>query len=396
MENIFQNKKVMGIIGIVIVLISVGFILFTIFDSKDSKPVDNNKTEESENVNNEVNNNEEVKKELSIIDVNSNSRPVAVMINNINAARPYHSGLGDAYIVYEIIVEGGITRMMALFKDKDTAKIGSVRSSRHYYLDYALENDAIYVHFGWSPQAESDIAKLGVNNINGLYDSAFWRDTSLNVAYEHTAYTNMEKIMKDAKNKASYKTNKGYRLTSDKDTLLNYTTDEVDLTKYEDSVTANSIDIKYSNYLTTSYIYNPKEKLYYRNVNNKSHTDYVTKKQYTTKNIFVNNNASGGLNDVQREVIYDMSIMTNNPIDDNIDNVSNSNVSNDSKGRQNLDNIGTGTGFYITNGLCIPITWEKKSRTSQTVYKYKDGTEINVSDGNAYIQIAPKNSAKVK
>ena len=82
------------------------------------------------------------------------------MINNLNEARPYQSGLQDAYIVYEMIVEGGITRMMALFKDQNTSRIGPVRSSRHYYLDYALENDAIYVHFGWSPQAQTDISRL--------------------------------------------------------------------------------------------------------------------------------------------------------------------------------------------------------------------------------------------
>ena len=58
---------------------------------------------------------------------------------------------------------------MALFKGKDIEKIGPVRSSRHYFLDYAMENDAIYVHYGFSEQAKADIATLGVNNINGLY-----------------------------------------------------------------------------------------------------------------------------------------------------------------------------------------------------------------------------------
>ena len=89
-----------------------------------------------------------LKRELKIVDEDSISRPYAVMINNHSKARANHAGLQDAYIVYEAIVEGGLTRMMAIFKDKDTARIGSVRSSRHYFLDYALENDAIYVHFG--------------------------------------------------------------------------------------------------------------------------------------------------------------------------------------------------------------------------------------------------------
>ena len=355
MKNIMKNKKVLIILGVVIALLSVGFIVFAIIDSNNTPSIDND-DKNTENVGSEVK--EETDSKLNIVDVNSNSRPVAVMINNLNAVRTYHSGLQDAYIVYEIIVEGGITRMMALFKDQNTARIGSVRSSRHYYLDYALENDAIYVHFGWSPQAESDIPKLNVKNINGLYDDAFWRDTNLNVSYEHTAFTSMEKILNTAKKK-------GYSLTSSKDLLLNYVTDEVDLSSHEESVVANSVDIKYSNYLTTSYIYNPKDKLYYRSVNDKSHSDYVTKKQYSTKNIIIT---------------Y----------------VDNKNIDGDSKGRQELDNIGTGVGFYITNGSCVPITWEKKSRTSQTVYKYKNGNEIDVNDGNTYIQIAPNNSAKIK
>jgi hypothetical protein len=38
--------------------------------------------------------------------------------------------------------------------------MGPIRSARHYFLDYALESDAIFVHYGWSPQAEKDITKL--------------------------------------------------------------------------------------------------------------------------------------------------------------------------------------------------------------------------------------------
>ena len=71
-------------------------------------------------------------KKLKIIDEESNTRPYAVMINNIAVARKYQSGLDDAYIVYEMIVEGGITRLLALYKDANVDRIGSVRSSRHY------------------------------------------------------------------------------------------------------------------------------------------------------------------------------------------------------------------------------------------------------------------------
>ena len=89
------------------------------------------------------------KEKLNVYDVNSNKRPIAVMIDN-NVENDEQVGLQDAYLTYEIIVEGGLTRIMAIYKDVDTSVIGPVRSSRHYFLDYALENDAIYAHYGWS------------------------------------------------------------------------------------------------------------------------------------------------------------------------------------------------------------------------------------------------------
>ena len=65
------------------------------------------------------------------------------------------------------------------------------------------------------------------------------------------------------------------------------------------------------------------------------------------------------------------------------------------KGRQNIDNIGTLEGWYITNGKAIEITANKASRTEQTVYKDSKGQELKVNDGNTYIQIYPSNGGKL-
>lgn len=297
---------------------------------------------------------EKPKPTLKIVDESSYTRPIAVMINNHNQARPYHSGLQDAYIVYEAIVEGGITRMMAVFKDQTTARIGSVRSSRHYFLDYALENDAIYVHFGWSPQAENDIRSLGVNNINGLYDNAFWRDYNLPVNYEHKAVTSIEKI-NEVINQKGYR--KEYNSKNVQDELsLKYSIDEIHINESEDSVVANNVSIPYSYYMTSSYTYDATNNYYLRYANGVAHKDYITGEQYHFKNIII-------------EKVENYTI--------------------DSYGRQSLNNIGTGTGYFITNGYARPITWEKASRSSKTVFKYLDGTPVIVNDGNTFIQIEP-------
>ena len=150
---------------------------------------------------------------FKIYDTTTKTRPYAVMINNIGVARPLQSGLQDAYIIYEMIVEGGITRYLALFRDVKVDRIGSIRSSRHYYLDYVLENDAIYVHNGQSPQAQSDFSTLGINRIEAEAPNTGIRDKSLNVAREHTLFTTTDLL-----NKAYEKTK--FRKETNKEALL--------------------------------------------------------------------------------------------------------------------------------------------------------------------------------
>jgi len=328
-----KKKSKKGLVFLIILLLIGGITFYVMTNKEAQEGLDKIK----------------ITKKLKIVDEDSKTRPIAVMINNNHAAWP-HAGLDDAYITYEILAEGGITRLMALFKDQDTAKIGSVRSARPYYLDYALENDAIYVHFGWSNDAKSDISALGVDNINGLTaSSAFWRDTKLKKASEHTAFTSIERIKEYAKEK-------GYDRDTNKDLLLNYSVDEIDLSKKDDALKADDIFIKYSYYTNSSYKYDANNKVYMRSMSGTAHTDAITGKQYSYKNIII-------------------SVIKN--------------YSYDSYGRQKLENIGSGDGYYITNGYAIPITWKKSSRSSQTVYTDKEGNEIKVNDGNTFIQITP-------
>ena len=279
------------------------------------------------------------------------SRPIAIMIDNHIDAMP-QAGLLEADIVYEIIVEGGETRLMLILQDKDLEKIGPIRSARHYFLDYALENDAIYVHYGWSPQAQSDITKYSVDNINGIYESStsFWRVTDKYAP--HNAVTSTKNILKIAEREE-------YRTTTNKDTVLNYVVDEVNL---EDGKTANTITIPYSYANTVKYEYDKDKKEYVRYSRGKKQVDWDTEKTVTTKNIIIEKAKNWTLNDGT------------------------------DKGRQTLDNVKELEGYYITNGKVIEITCNKTSRSGQTVYKDLNGNEINVNDGKTFIQICPEDS----
>lgn len=277
------------------------------------------------------------------------SRPIAVMIDNEKPAWP-HAGLNSAYMLYEIIIEGGESRIMAFFKGTMPEKIGPVRSSRHYFLDYALEHDAIYVHFGWSPKAQSDIKSLSINNINGIYDGFYWREPPKN-SY-HNAFTSMENIIK-------YADKKKYRTTSDKESIIKYNQKDTDL---ESEKVANEVYIKYSNLQNTSYEYDSENKIYLRSMRGIEHKDRFTEERFYAKNIVV---------------IYVKNELLNDP---------------EKKGRQELYNTGSGEGYFITNGKAIDIRWEKLTRSGRTVYKDLNGNEIKFNDGITWVQIIPLNA----
>jgi len=340
-----KNKKkkiilISSIAALVVVIATITTILVINNGGSKEEPKEEQKQEEIKE-----------EKKLTIIDLEDNSRPYAVMINTHNDALP-QAGLQDAYIVYELMVEGGVTRMMALFKGKDLAKIGSIRSARTQYLGYVYENDAIYVHAGGAKDALNRISSEGINDVDvdGQYGI---RDTSLNRAWEHTLFTSTSLIKKgmDARS---------FRTESNVSNLLTYQIEPLNLDEYQDKIVANDISIKYSYYRTSQYSYDETTKTYLRSMNGTKNTDLVTGEQYQVKNIIVY-----GVN---------YSNYTYNRYN----------------GYQKIANIGTGEGYYITEGYAIPITWEKSDEKSQTKYKIKaTGEDLIVNDGNTYIQIYP-------
>ena len=278
-------------------------------------------------------------------------RPIAVMIDNHDDARP-QVAINDAYVVYEIIVEGGYTRLMPIFKGQDIDQIGPVRSARHYFLDYALENDAIYVHFGQSPQAASDIQELDVDDIEGIYYSNTEFTRTSKKYSPHNVIVSTDSIIDIAKRK-------DYRVTSDDESVLKYDAEEFDL---ESEILAEEVYIPFSQSEDVSFTYDAESKRYVKYANDKKQTDWVSGEDITFKNIIITFIENYTLNDPEN------------------------------KGRQGLLNIGTKKGYYITNGKAIEITCTKDSRASKTVYEDLEGNEIEVNDGNTYIGICPLNA----
>ena len=347
-----SNNSKLKIIGIVIALIVVIVIVlyFTVFSKLMNKKEDENKDEE---VSQSIQNEEDVAQTVDpvdIIDVNSTSRPFAVSVNNTPVAVKVQEGLNKAFLVYELPTEGATSRLLALFKDVDDVTIGTIRSARHNFIDYALESNGIFVAYGWSHYAEDDLKKGSINYIQGLSDSPFWRNNPEGLASEHTAYTSIAKLKETA-------SAKNFNLNSDsadKTVLLNYSGSDVDLSQNENVQKANSVSIPYGTGFKTEFKYNKETGMYDRYENGSANIDHSTKEQFNAKNIIV------------QKITY-------NVCDDGY--------------YWDLHTTGSGTGYYITNGYAVPINWSKSSRNDKTKYTYSDGTEIEVSDGRTYIEV---------
>jgi len=273
-------------------------------------------------------------------------RPYAVMIDNQGNIPLPQGGLHKAQLIYEIIVEGGITRLMPVFWGTEPQMIGPVRSARHYFIDYAMEHDAIYVHIGWSPMAQRDISAFKINNINGLYaGSPFWELTNDSRNWQDT-YTSMERLL-------DYTGKVKYRTSTEKNTVFTYNESAV---IPEDGLPAHDINVRYPGGYKCGFVYDKDKGVYMRTREGQPHMERETGRQLSVVNIII-------------------PVIRNTPIPG------------DPEGRQELHNIGSGEGWYITMGKAVKIKWSKSSRESRTRYTYLDGRDITLNRGQTWIQI---------
>lgn len=147
-----------------------------------------------------------------------NTRPLAVMFNNIKEGCPQW-GIGSADIVYEAPVEGRITRLMGIYENyKALDKIGSIRSSRDYFVYFAMEYDALYAHFGQATVYVGDLLNSDrIDNISGAVagidrpsTNAFTRSDERKAP--HNVYITNEGLFKDIE-KFQYRTTKNNELS---------------------------------------------------------------------------------------------------------------------------------------------------------------------------------------
>ena len=295
----------------------------------------------------------------------STSRPVAVMLNNIRQAIPQHS-VSQCDILYECLAEGGITRLMGVFADYESlGVVGSIRSSRHYYIDLAQNHDALYVHAGASDYAYNEIKERKIDNFDGVHmylPGMFYRDQERlqHMSLEHTLMTTGEKI----KNGIAFKK---YRteLKEGFSGKTAYAFAPYGQTVVLDGQESKCIYLPYSTYQQARFDYNEEDGKYYRfqweDKEHLAHLDGNTGEQISFDNIFI---------------VFCPTAR----------------IPGDSYGRLDVTTEGTGTGYYITGGKAVPITWEKPTADSAITYYGADGQPLMVNRGKTFVSIFPANN----
>lgn len=286
------------------------------------------------------------------------TRPIAVMVPNTKTASQY--GLSKASVLYECNVEGSMTRLMVIWDDwSNFEKIGNVRSCRDYYLYWAFEWDALYIHYGGPFYIDDLVARADTQNINCInYSNATYRDTAKNST--DNAFTSTSRI-KDAANYYGYPLE--YRDGYSDETHYQFASDSNPntLEQYSDAITAKKVDMSPAYPVTNCYfIYNESTGLYdrYQHLSGDSdgpHVDLSNNQQLSFKNILVQN------------TYFEVR---------------------DQKGYLSFQcHDTTRDGWFFTNGKGIHVTWQKTSDYGATRYYDDDGNEIKLNTGKTMVCI---------
>jgi Protein of unknown function (DUF3048) N-terminal domain/Protein of unknown function (DUF3048) C-terminal domain len=280
--------------------------------------------------------------------------PIAVMIDDQADARP-QSGFNSASIVWHAPAEGGIPRYMLIFQDQVPDGVGPVRSSREYYIEWAAEWQAMYVHAGGSPQALRTLAAKGhgqwVYNADefrwgGRY---LWRSTDR--FPPHNVYTDGQHLRALAK-----------RLHAGDGPLEPVWTFAPGASR-DLRPRGGTIRVDYP-YETITYRYDASTNIYVRYINGsqKPQVDRADGQVVAPNNVVILRMAFGPLNDGHPQ-----------------------------KHRLEAQDVGRGVAWIATNGHTVKGQWRKASPTAPTLLYGPDGEPFTLTAGQTFVQVISLN-----
>ena len=280
----------------------------------------------------------------------SNRRPLAISVNNHRQAMP-QIGISKADIIYEFLVEGEITRMLALYQDiTDVGVIGSVRSARHYTVDLVQSYDAIFLFAGGSDQAYAALRSRNITRCDGVlgpHPEIFYRDPNRNhLSSEHRLVTTSERI---AQHFPDYdfeeEHEEGYECA------LCFAEDGTP----EGGEQALEFIVKFGpSSKTTGFSFDEEAGLYKLRQYGGDYIDGGNNEQVSATNVLILKMATAG-------------------------------IPGDREGRLNITTMGSGEGYYVNGGAYVDILWSRENESAQFGYTLADGSELVLGQGKTYI-----------
>ncbi|MFC1632837.1 DUF3048 domain-containing protein [Patescibacteria group bacterium] len=205
-------------------------------------------------------------------------RPLAIMVASDVDTRP-QSGLSEAEWVFEMPAGRGVmTRLMPVYIEKDPKELGSLRSSRHDFVEIAKGLDALYAHWGGSYLAYNKYLTAGfVDNLDVMrYPDAngFYRVNRLYAP--HNGFADPKELRKIAKEK-------GYKTTTDLKSYRFFAEDDYPV----DRPTEGELFVGQPGNFAVTYKYNGKSNSYSRYYGSQPHIDYNTNKTIEVENVII-------------------------------------------------------------------------------------------------------------
>lgn len=275
----------------------------------------------------------------------SQNRPYTAMLNTIQQALPQSSN-SQADMLIEATEEGGITRVMGVYQDlTGVGTIGTIRSTREYFVYLTMGLDALLIHAGTSTTAEEELAEHEYKTVDYLdgASAAFWRDQWRveNIASEHSLYTNSENVL-------SYVSGRGWRTTHEEDFENPYVFTE-DGTP-ADGQSAQQISVSFSGYKTTRFDYDESSKTYQVYAYDEPYMDEAADTQVAVTNVVVIPTEQTSIDGTLQR--FDLS---------------------------------QGEGYFACGGKYIPIRWEKGGEEDPLRFYNQDGSILELGVGKTYI-----------
>ncbi|MCS4277509.1 hypothetical protein M2390_002715 [Mycetocola sp. BIGb0189] len=271
------------------------------------------------------------------------SRPsLAAKIGNDVEARPQR-GLERADLVFEELVEGGLTRYVAVWQSQIPEELGPLRSIRPMDPDIISPFGGLVAYSGGQQIFVDQMENTPVKNfIHGQPNADPFMYRSKDKPAPHNVILRAEKLIDDQQGLSAPPTQFEHAETAEGASAL------------QGGIPVATIHATFSTSRQQSWAWDASQGVFLRSQQGKPDLDPDGKTRSATNVIVLRVNIDNQYQGVPKTVL-----------------------------------IGSGTGYVATGGQVIPVTWSKTEATAPITLTTEAGEPILLAPGNAWVELVP-------